>query len=134
ALLMNRNRPMNRLSALNPKKWIALCAVVCAMSMALFSQPQRPDRIAAEVTTGAIVTLPGSIHPLTRRATDLGSVTSDMQMEMMSLNIGLSAAQQTEVDALIAAQQNPKSPQYHQWLTQEEYGARFGLTESDLNK
>jgi subtilase family serine protease len=131
---MTRNKPMNRLSALNPKRWIALCAVVCAMSITLFSQPQRPDRIAAEVTTGEVVTLPGSVHPLTRRATDLGSVTSDMQMEMMSLNIGLSAAQQTEVDALIAAQQNPKSPQYHQWLTQEEYGARFGLTESDLNK
>ena len=46
----------------------------------------------------------------------------------------LSAAQQTELDALLAAQQNPKSPQYHQWLTQEEYGARFGLTDSDLSK
>ena len=39
-----------------------------------------------------------------------------------------------ELDALSAAQQNPKSPQYHQWLTQEEYGARFGLTDSDLSK
>ena len=52
----------------------------------------------------------------------------------MTVNFGLSAAQQTELDALLAAQQDPKSPQYHQWLTQEEYGARFGMTDSDLSK
>ena len=32
------------------------------------------------------------------------------------------------------AQQNPKSAQYHHWLTQEEFGARFGLTEADLSQ
>ena len=81
-----------------------------------------------------MVTVAGTVHPLTRRATDLGAVNSEMQLDSMTLNIGLSAAQQTELNALLAAQQDPKSPQYHQWLTQEEYGARFGLTDSDLSK
>jgi len=43
-------------------------------------------------------------------------------------------AEQKELDALVEAQQNPKSAQYHQWLTQEEFGARFGLTEADLSQ
>ena len=76
----------------------------------------------------------GTVHPLTRRATDLGAVNSAMQLDSMTLNIALSAAQQTELDGLLAAQQNPQSPLYHQWLTQEEYGARFGLADSDLGK
>ena len=81
-----------------------------------------------------MVTVAGTVHPLTKRATDMGAVNSEMQLDSMTLNIALSAAQQAELDALLAAQQNPKSPQYHQWLTQEEYGARFGLTDSDLSK
>ena len=125
-------RPIDVISR---SRWITVCAVVCAMAATLFSQTApRSNRITQQVTSGAIVTLSGSVHPLTRRATDLGSANSDMAMDSMSLDIGLSAAQQTELNALMEAQQNPKSPQYHQWLTQEQYGARFGLTESDLNK
>ncbi len=50
----------------------------------------------------------------------------------MTLSIAPSVAEKAELDALVEAQQNPKSSQYHQWLTQEEFGARFGLTEADL--
>ncbi len=121
------------------KRWSAVCAVVLAMAATLFSQTlnsqkiQRPNRITQEVSSGAVVPVPGTVHPLTRRATDLGQVSSAMEMGSLTLNIALSAAQQAELDALLAAQQDPKSPQYHQWLTQEEYGARFGLTDADLN-
>ena len=57
-----------------------------------------------------------------------------MPMNEMTMNISLSAAQKTERDALLAAQQDPKSPQYHKPLTQQEYGARFGLTDADLSQ
>jgi subtilase family serine protease len=120
------------------KRWMAVCTVVLTLAAALAAQTasqanQRPNRITQAVTSGAMVTVAGTVHPLTSRAIDLGAVDSGMQMEM-SLNIGLSPAQKTEIEALLAAQQDPKSPQYHQWLTQEEYGARFGLTDSDLSK
>jgi subtilase family serine protease len=52
----------------------------------------------------------------------------------MTLSIAPSVAEKAELDALVEAQQNPKSAQYHQWLTQEEFGARFGLTEADLSQ
>jgi subtilase family serine protease len=32
---------------------------------------------------------------------------------------------------LLDAQHNPESPYYHQWLTPEEYGERFGISEDD---
>ena len=130
---MTRNKTLSRLSALNLTRRISLCAVICVMSIAMFSQTvTAPNRITQQVTAGAIVKMSGSIHPLTRQATDVGPVDSDMAMSSLTLNIGLSTTEQADLNALLAAQQNPKSPQYHQWLTQEEYGARFGLTEADL--
>jgi subtilase family serine protease len=36
------------------------------------------------------------------------------------------AAQESALKQLLAAQQNPKSPLYQHWLTPAEYGARFG--------
>jgi len=36
--------------------------------------------------------------------------------------------------ALIARQQDPASPDYHRWLTPEEFGRRFGATPRDLRR
>jgi subtilase family serine protease len=35
---------------------------------------------------------------------------------------------------LLAAQQNPTSTSFHQWLTPEQYGDRFGVAQSDVDK
>jgi hypothetical protein len=104
-----------------------------ASSASVAQSTQRSNRITQELASGAMETVPGTVPPLMRRATDLGAVNADMQLESMTLDIGLSAQQQVDINTLMTAQQDPKSPQYHQWLTQEEYGTRFGLTESDMS-
>jgi len=117
------------------KWWIAASAVFLAMTAPLASQTtQRPNRIARELNSGPVVTLSGTVHPLVRQASDLGGVSPSMRLETMTLSIASSVAEKAELDALVEAQQNPKSAQYHQWLTQEEFGARFGLTEADLTQ
>jgi subtilase family serine protease len=117
------------------KRLIAVWTVVLAMTVALAAQTtQRPNRITQELTSGPVVTLSGTVHPLVRQASDMGEVSPSMQLESMTLSIAPSAAEKAELDTLVEAQQNPKSPQFHQWLTQEEFGARFGLTEADLTK
>jgi len=45
-----------------------------------------------------------------------------------------SAAQQADLDALLADQQNPSSKNFRQWLTPEQFGSRFGLNSSDQSK
>jgi uncharacterized protein (TIGR03437 family) len=57
-----------------------------------------------------------------------------MKMDRVVLLVKRSAAQQTELDQLLADQQNPSSPQFHRWLTPEEFGNRFGLSTDDLSK
>jgi hypothetical protein len=43
-----------------------------------------------------------------------------------------SPEQEQAIQDLLAAQQNPSSPEYHHWLTPEEVGERFGLSDQDL--
>ncbi len=50
--------------------------------------------------------------------------------EAMHLGISLRLADETGVKQLIADQSNPDSPLFHQWLTPEQFGARFGLATS----
>jgi subtilase family serine protease len=110
-------------------------AAVLAMTAVLASQTTpRPNRITQELISGPVVTLSGTLHPLTRQAGDLGEANPGMRLQSMTLSIAPSVAEKTELDALLEAQQNPKSAQYHQWLTQGEFGARFGLTEADLTQ
>jgi uncharacterized protein (TIGR03437 family) len=45
-----------------------------------------------------------------------------------------SAAQQSDLNQLLASQQNPSSANFHKWLTPEEFGNRFGLSASDTSK
>src|SRR6185369_16667284 len=52
----------------------------------------------------------------------------------MSIVFNRSATQEAALQALIAAQQNPASTYYHQWLTPDEFGARFGMADEDLAK
>jgi subtilase family serine protease len=117
------------------KRWTAVWVVVLVMSVTLVSQTaQRPNRITQELTSGPVVTLSGTVHPLVRQANDMGEVSPSMRLESMTLSIPPSVAEMAELDALVEAQQNPKSARYHQWLTQEEFGARFGLTGADLRQ
>ena len=127
---------LNLLRAVNSwKRWTAVCAVVLAMAVTLVSQTtQRANRITQELNSGPVVTISGTVHPLTRQASDLGEANPGMRLESMTLNTAPSVAEKAELDALLEAQQNPKSAQYHQWLTPEEFGERFGLTEADLSQ
>ena len=38
------------------------------------------------------------------------------------------------LEAFLTDQQTPSSPNYHRWLTPEQFGDRFGLTPNDLGK
>src|SRR5262252_7963238 len=50
----------------------------------------------------------------------------------ISVALTLDLRDHAAVDALIAAQQDPASPQYHQWITPEEFRSRFGPLPEDI--
>ena len=89
------------------------------------------DRIGGPVDVHQTVPLRGSVHRLAQPRFDRGAVAPAFAMNHMMLFVRPSAAQQAELDRLLAEQQNPSSPQFHKWLAPEEFGNRFGLTPHD---
>ena len=65
---------------------------------------------------------------------DAGRMPATTALQGVSLAFTRSAAQQSALEALIAAQQDVSSPQYHQWLTPDQFAAEFGAADSDLAK
>ena len=78
------------------------------------------------------VTRNGSVHPLARAEFDRGSADLTLSMDNMILLLSPRASAKAELDTLLAEQQNPKSPSFHQWLTPQEFGLRFGPNDQDI--
>jgi subtilase family serine protease len=74
------------------------------------------------------VVLPGSVSPLLRKATDVGLASaSDVHEIVLSLNL----RNRDAVEALLMDIQDPASPNYGKFLTQDEFNADFAPTAAD---
>ena len=108
---------------------------VCAVAPWVLAAAQSPAaRIAAEVNGSETAVLKGSQHPLANPEFDAGRMPASTQLSGISIVFNRSAAQQADLAALLEAQQNPSSPQYHQWLTPDQFAQRFGMAQEDLDK
>jgi subtilase family serine protease len=118
------------------RNWLLIAGLLGAtglMSAVLSAQGPQP-RVTAEIDNSQRVTVAGSHPPKASAEFDTGRVPADTKLESVSMVFNRSAAQDADLQALIAAQQDPGSPQYHKWLTPEEFGARFGMTDADISK
>ena len=55
-------------------------------------------------------------------------------MDRMLLVLKRSPDQEAELTRLLDDQQDKNSPRYHQWLTPEQFGERFGVADADLQQ
>ena len=95
---------------------------------------QPKDLIRSFVDDDERVVLHGNQHPLARPEFDGGAVAPSYRMDRMILTLNLDPQRQQILDQLVREQQDPRSPHYHQWLTAEEYGEHFGISENDLEQ
>jgi subtilase family serine protease len=93
-----------------------------------------PDRISGALTVGPTVTLKGSVHRKALPKYDQGPADPALHLGSVTLLTLPSAAQQKALTQLLAEQQNRKSPNYHKWLTPEQWADRFGLSHNDVQK
>ncbi len=106
--------------------------------IALFSSPilgfaAVPNRIKSAVSDAQAVAQEGGVSPRVRGAVDQGRLSGATPLTGLSVNFLPSAAQQAALDTLLQAQQDSSSPSYHKWLTPTQFGAQFGMSESDLS-
>lgn len=111
-----------------------LAAPVFAQSDALLPQGHVPARplITEPVSRARMATVPGAIHPDLQVYRDLGRAADLLPMEHIQLLLRRSPERQAALDALVEAQQDPRSPSYRHWLTPQQIGAEFGPAETDL--
>jgi subtilase family serine protease len=110
--------------------WIAACTMVASQ---LGAQSMAP-RITSEITNSEPATLRGSLHPMAQARFDAGRLPAATRLNGASIVFSRSAEQEAELQELIAQQQDTASPLYHQWLTPDQFAARFGVAEADLAK
>ncbi len=108
---------------------LPLACLLCSLTFAVVH-----DRVIRAIDAGQTVELARSVHPKAQAENDQGLLQPDVRLGYVTLVMSPSPSQQREIDQLLAEQQDPGSPNYHQWLTPEQYAARFGLSQNDLNK
>jgi subtilase family serine protease len=92
------------------------------------------DRISGTLSAGQTVALQGNVHRQARPEFDRGPADPALRFGSIMLLTVPTASQQKDLNRLLAEQQDRKSPNYHKWLTPEQWADRFGLSRNDVNK
>jgi subtilase family serine protease len=105
-----------------------------SLALSVFSQSTAVSRIKQAIDDRDTVALRGSVHPMLQKATDQGRMDGATRLEGVSLIFKRTAEQDAAAEKFLEDLQNPNSPNYHKWLTPEQYADRFAISASDLAK
>ena len=104
-----------------------------AAGESFFAQlPHARARITQPIDNTQLVRLKGNVHPLARPEFDLGLVEDWQPMNRMLLLLQRSPEQEAALQQLLAEQQVKDSPNFHRWLTPQQFGAQFGPADADI--
>jgi subtilase family serine protease len=118
---------------MHASKW-SLPALLVTTVLSIPGFSATPDRIAGALNTHQTVTLPGFVQRKAVPKDDLGAASPALRFGSIMLLTSPTAAQQQALAQLLVQQQDRKSPNYHKWLTPEQWADRFGLNPSDIQK
>jgi trimeric autotransporter adhesin len=91
-----------------------------------------PARITQAIDETQLVRLKGNVHPLARPEFDQGIVPDATPMKRMMLVLQRSPEQEAALRQLMDEQLSKDSPNYHKWLTPQQFGQQFGPAEADI--
>jgi hypothetical protein len=113
-----------------------LFAVVAFISVGALSTPAQTNQARSMVTQpvneNQMLVLQGNTHPLARAEFDRGAAPASLPMENIQLVLKRTPEQEAALAELLREQQDPSSPNYHKGVTPQEFGARFGASDHDI--
>ena len=120
-------------------KPIAICGLFLAViSVSLILQRTSAQSsaarsmITAPVDESKLTVLRGNTHPLARAQYDQGAAPANLPMDRMLLVLKRSPQQTAALETLLAQQTEKTSPNFHKWLTPQEFGQQFGASDEDV--
>ena len=116
---------------------VLICSLLlCVRMQAQIETQQTPATprplIIQNIDDSQLTTLKGNTHPLARPEFDLGTAPATLPMNRMLLVLKRSPDQEAALAKLMDDQQDKASPNYHKWLSPEQFGQQFGPTDADI--
>lgn len=110
-----------------------MLGILIGMGTGVEAQTRAPARrIVARVEEARRTVLPGNTHRLARQARLLSPAPAELPMDRMLLVLRGSTEQERELTSLLEDLHDPTSVYYHQWLSPDEFGRRFGPADDDI--
>jgi hypothetical protein len=91
-----------------------------------------PARVMDTVDDTNRTVLRGNVHPKARAEFDRGAVADVQPVTRILLVLQRSTEQEAALRQLMEEQQSKNSPNYHAWLTPEQFGKQFGPADADV--
>jgi Pro-kumamolisin, activation domain/Bacterial Ig-like domain (group 3)/Putative Ig domain len=114
----------------------AFTLVLLAHSSGQAQSPPNPSssQATAPLDASSLQRLTGNPAPRVARALDRGRVPDALPLNHILLMLRRSVARERELDGFISQQYDPHSANFHNWLTPEQFGERFGPSSADVEK
>jgi subtilase family serine protease len=101
--------------------------------LAALQPVKQSDRVAPNPDFGPVTSLSERLPEWVRAGNQTAGRSIDLGATIhVAVILSRNAAAETAFEQLLANQQNPASPFYHQWLTPQQVGTLFGPTADDL--
>ncbi len=115
------------------KNGLSRFVVACLFALPItgFSQG---NRMAGPIEGNRTFVMKGNVHPKALPANDRGALNPTTVIPYMRMSLQPTAQQTADLEQLLEAQRDPALSDYHRWLTPEEYGERFGVSQDDLER
>ena len=116
---------------------LARCLLAVLASLLLSAVPSAhaqnapPVLITQTVDESTLVKLKGNTRPEAKAKNDLGRVDDNLLIEHLQLLLKRSPEQEQELGKFIDDLHDQSSPNFHRWLTAQEFGERFGVSKQD---
>src|SRR5579875_3127164 len=94
---------------------------------------QAPTVITQTINNAKLVTIAGTTPRQASVANDLGAVPGSFPMEHLWLQLKRSAQQEQALETYLQQLEDPTSPNFHHWLTADQFGQNFGLAQTDID-
>jgi hypothetical protein len=91
-------------------------------------------RVLTKVNNSKRTTLVGHVSTALRHATDMGRLDPSTPAKGLVMVLKASDEQTSELHRILDEQQDKNSPNFHQWVTPDQFGEYFGVSDADIAK
>lgn len=92
-----------------------------------------PRQILQPIDETRLVELRGNTHPMARPEYDRGPVPDGMLLDHLLLQLKRSPEREQALARFIDELHDPRSPNFHRWLSARQFGERFGPAADDIS-